>query len=950
MLCLVSTFVFAVSAFALTGNQIDQCYDCHGTQAVPGPADIRPNDLSYRNISTGAFMGNHRTHMPTATTLANVCTPCHGAAPTAMDHRDGVIKIRQHINSTASVRGTYFKGIFFNQTSAPNLNTAYCSNVNCHFRTQTPLWGSAALSGGQTVANCAVCHQSTGMASGNHAKHITALGSTVTACSTCHPNNTTFTHATSAKTGGSITVTFAGAPKGTGTYTGTGTHKNYPNYLDGTGTYNSCNNTYCHGTTGPAWNSAGPLACNSCHDAVPTGLALRHDKHYNSAVVPAVLAGGTDAHTATNYVYSCQTCHPTNQHAAGPASAVAPLQDAAVLGTKISAYVKGSAATTDAKSFNYTTNGTCTTVCHTKDGVTAGSAVVAQNWGTASTGTCGVCHNKAGDAAPTWSTPHTKHINTYGVTGLNTNITCASCHAGTATNNTTINGITGRNQHPNANRDLAMDTFAIGSVVSIAGAQGAQTCSNTYCHSNGTVAAGTHTAISWSGVTTCASCHASSPATGAHTKHIALSGVTCAYCHNATTTNGTTIAATGYPNHVNKNVTINFNASAAAAGGTYNGVAAGGASVYQKAPGIAAGACGTTLCHGSNSGTWSVANADATCVKCHGVVGTTPAAYTANINTAAPGYNATGVNTAGVTGTVTGSVSNDAKVGAHDAHLRSLGGYKPGGVVCADCHAVTAITSAGHMNGASTMTWSNLAKNIGTTPYAADKGALVPGYTAPTCSTNYCHGGAFAAGVQGTGVSVSWVNGTYLNNPAATKNAADCNQCHMSPPTASVKFAHTAMTIATDCTPCHGHNGNGPTHIDGQLVGAGDCNSCHGYQAGSWAAAPSINAEGKGAHEAHIAYLTNKRFLPTVITLDPTTDQYAGATTAWTNVCGVCHGNTATNHQNGTVNFSINTAYFFGTAGSATYNGAPGVSSAVTAKTCSNISCHYLLTPIWSTY
>jgi predicted CxxxxCH...CXXCH cytochrome family protein len=865
-----------------------------------------------------------------------------------MDHRDGKIRIRQHINSTASVRGIYSKSTFFNQTSVSNPGT--CSSVNCHFRTTTPVWGSAALSGGQTVANCAICHQSTGMVSGNHTKHITALGGTVTTCANCHPNNTTFTHATSAKAGGAISVSFSGAPKGTGSYT-VGNHKNYPNYLDGTGTYGSCNTTYCHGTTGPAWNS-GALTCAQCHDAVTPGLTLRHDKHV-SAVIPTVLTGGVDSHTNSAYAYACLNCHPTNQHATGAASAVAPLQDAAVTGTKVTAYVKGSVAAVDAKGFNYTTNGTCTTVCHTRDGVTAGTAIVAQNWGTTPVATCGVCHSKAGDAAPTWTTPHTKHINTY---AANTNISCSSCHTGTAANNTTIQAtVAARNQHPNGNRDLAMDTFATGGTVTIAGAQGAQTCSNTYCHSNGTIAAGTHAAVSWSGTfSTCAECHGNTASltTGAHSKHLSLSGVTCSYCHNATASNSTTISS--YTNHINKNATINFNASAAPAGGTYNAVLAGGASVYQKPVGTAAGVCATTTCHGSNSGVWNVANTNDTCTKCHGTAtatGIISAAANNRYLVAPP------VNTAGLTGTLTGTsqVSNDTKVGAHQTHLQSalnaFSNYSTVDYRCQGCHGPLPATG-NHANGSSVPAFEGM----------ATRGGRVPTWTASsfTCSNTYCHnpaGTTLNAGNIGTRVFVSWTSSSYLGD--TVKSEANCNRCHKSPGAVAGTILlsgtnnHASVKISDTCAGCHGHNGDatgtiGKRHIDGIKYGSGDCDSCHGYQAGSWDTATAINPEGKGAHEAHIVYLTTKR---NTITLAKATDQYAGATTAWTGVCGVCHGNTVTNHQNSAVNVALDTNYFFGPGtGTPTYQGSPGVSSATTAKTCSNISCHYFTTPIWSTY
>lgn len=767
LLCSVFSFVFAGSAFALTGNIINQCFDCHGSTG-----DIRPIDSTYRNITTGAFVGNHRTHLPTATTLSNVCTPCHGAAPATMDHRNGQINIRQHINSSASLRGIYSKPIFFNQTSAPTLGT--CSNVNCHFRTTTTPWGSTALTGGQTAANCAVCHNSTGMTTGNHAKHITALGGTLTACSTCHPNNTTFSHATSAKAGGAITVTFAGAPKGTGAYTGSGTHKNYPNYLDGTGTYNSCNSTYCHGTAGPAWNS-GALTCTQCHDAIIPGLTLRHDKHI-STTAPTVLTGGTDSHTATAYAYACLTCHPTTQHAAGPASAVAPFQDADVLGTKVTAYTKGSASAIDGKGFNYTTNGNCTTVCHTKDGVTPGSAIVAPNWGTTATGTCGVCHNKAGDTipAPAWSTPHTKHINTY---AANTNITCASCHAGTATNNTTINGIAGRNQHPDGKKDVAMNAFAGGSV---AGAQGAQTCSNIYCHGNGTTTTPTVT-VSWSGTLDCTGCHPTAAlSTGSHSKHLA--SATCNNCHNVTAASNSALnVTTGTTNHVDKNVSINFDGASATAAAQYNGINAGGTNIYQKNIASAAGTCSNIYCHNNGTGIWTGTPGTGStptwgttggCNSCHG-----NATYT-NYRKAAPLY-----------------VSGTPKPNAHVAHLdvtdATAGGATGAamGTQCKNCHY--------------TITTDNLTAS----------GAHA------TASYTVAGSGASAQYKDGDNVGGVNVNVTTIYAYSATPNSSTCSNvsCH---PT-GLGQANKVTTVTTwdnkyNCTDCHKidmNNTNGYHHV-----------------------------------------------------------------------------------------------------------------------------------------
>ena len=564
--------------------------------------------------------------------------------------------------------------------------------------------------------------------------------------------------------------------------------------------------------------------CTYCHGMPQRDVVRKGNIHYNSQ--SSSFSGNHKNHLPTVPVAGdCSICHtpvaPTNfSHQNNLINMANSLKgySSATLRAK---YDKGIF-------FNQTsipnlTNATCSNVnCHFERKTPV--------WGSASPGiadttTCAVCH----DALPS-SLAHQKHLTAFG----STITVCATCHSNHATEakpyahatsaGRAISVIVGTYAGSNSRY---LPSQAVGRVMG--------SCTTTYCHNNGTVAAGAHPAVSWSSLfSTCGECHgnAGSLATGAHAKHLAVAGVTCANCHNATASSNTVIST--YANHVNSTVTINFSASSAPVGGTYNGQTAGGASVYQKQVGTVAGACATIICHGSNSGTWGVANADATCVKCHGVVGTTPAAYTANSKTAAPGYNGTGVNTAGITGTISGGISNDAKVGAHDTHLKGTGVYKTGGVACSDCHAVVAIGDVGHMNGSTTMTWSNLARNVGTVPYNTDKGALVPGYSAPTCSNNYCHGSGFSAAVQGTGISASWIDGTYLVNPAATKNATDCYKCHQSPTTSSTKYAHTSLTIASDCSGCHGHNGSGVTHIDGTLQatagvssGGSSCYGCH---------------------------------------------------------------------------------------------------------------------------
>ena len=219
-------------------------------------------------------------------------------------------------------------------------------------------------------------------------------------------------------------------------------------------------------------------------------------------------------------------------------------------------YTQAGTSATDAKGFNYT-NGTCTTVCHTADGVAAAPKVAAV-WSTVkSANNCGSCHNKAGDAAPTWTAPHTIHINTY---SANTNITCNACHSGTAPNNTTINTIAARNQHPNAVKNVALNTWVVSSGT---GTWNGTQCSNTYCHSAGTAfTTPTHAAdklvrqynlleLSYGRNNDRSCIRKRQPKTNSHSKHTgAPYNYACVACHSSTV-NGSNVI-TGYANHMNK--------------------------------------------------------------------------------------------------------------------------------------------------------------------------------------------------------------------------------------------------------------------------------------------------------------------------------------------------------------------------------------------------------------
>jgi len=355
------------------------------------------------------------------------------------------------------------------------------------------------------------------------------------------------------------------------------------------------------------------------------------------------------------------------------------------------------------------------------------------------------------------------------------------------------------------------------------------------------------------------------------------------------------------------------------------------------------GAKDCVLCHKHNIGFGA---ANMSCTGCHGD-SSVATATAANRYVIAPPK-----RVSGVTGTLTGTgqVSNDPKVGAHQTHLKFTLGFSNYSTVdfrCENCHG-TVPTNFTHVNGTSIPQFQGL----------ATRGPSSPAWSADnlTCSSVYCHNPAGSgilknSGNTGSNVFPSWTSAKLLGDTRKTQ--ANCGVCHKSPGDSGFEPAstHSGMTVtSTSCAKCHGHEGDdqgneGQRHIDGKLFGAGSCNSCHGYLADSWATATVINTGGMGAHAKHITYLTTVRFSPTTITLNPDTDQYASAATTWTNVCGVCHGSTASNHMNNTVNVSVSSTYRLSTVLSPVYNGTPGT---LVNKNCTNVSCHYFTTPLWS--
>jgi predicted CxxxxCH...CXXCH cytochrome family protein len=181
-----------------------QCYRCHGSIAAE---DIRPVDSGFRNVTTGGFQGNHRTHMGARVSIEETsrCAVCHpGSDQYKARHRDGKIKLSSNINGSP-VAAVYvnhtstFRGwtSAFPQTTRPVLGT--CSNVNCHFENMTPTWAAAPFA---SLDQCDRCH-ATPPPDGSHLrKHNTYFGTDAASCAKCHTDHrndgNAFAHASSA--------------------------------------------------------------------------------------------------------------------------------------------------------------------------------------------------------------------------------------------------------------------------------------------------------------------------------------------------------------------------------------------------------------------------------------------------------------------------------------------------------------------------------------------------------------------------------------------------------------------------------------------------------------------------------------------------------------------------------------------------------------------------------
>jgi predicted CxxxxCH...CXXCH cytochrome family protein len=448
---------------------------------------------------------------------------------------------------------------------------------------------------------------------------------------------------------------------------------------------------------------------------------------------------------------------------------------------------------------------------------------------------------------------------------------------------------------------------------------------------------GCHNMPIYDGARSASSIQGASRAMGNHTSvtaHVPPSptGANCVPCH------GTEVTSTNHRNGI-----INM------AGTINSGSYEYGTSFVQNSNAGTRGTCQNTYCHGIDSDPWGTdLSGYYTCTKCHGTlkaIGTTLETWMI-----APG-NGTGTDTAGDTQTT------DPQVGQHFEHLKvplnTTGGIAAS---CVTCHLEpTNVFDTGHIdNGApAEMTFNDFVKNFG---------MLTPGRTGNTCENTYCHGNAMPAGSDdGNGQSPGWLQASYMTGSADN----DCAKCHGFPPK-GYDGEHEGMTdFAADESACHichqilkdplddnesgwagGAFNDKNKHIDGNLDVAAACDGCHGYPPVKGDDFAYLDVQGKGVHASHVVHLEKLYGL----TRDAGSDTFDDSKVEI--LCMACHFGSQheqtqqdTQNEFRTIDFD-QSIYKFGTSNAA-YNGFQNVPGATTAKTCSNNSCHYIISPQW---
>ncbi len=738
------------------------CSTCH---------DMPPLDATYRNITTGAFQGNHQTHQPASAAAMN-CSICHTDSvisyPT--NHRNGSIEVSKKLkNYSAAGKGragynqsrpyqVSTNAIFFNQSSLPVQNS--CSNVNCHFESITPNWGTTTLFA--SPGDCSQCH-SASPATYSHNRHIEKYGNNLTACAKCHPDHTVaakpFQHATSAGNAGRNIQLTVGAYDGS--------NFQYLPSQSGSRTVGTCSATYCHssgkkGLSGmvstdepvsPSWSGAA-LDCKSCHGASSTAGSFASqygEPNYANAGAEAAGANSHLKHVPTGAGAAvCAKCHQKTTTTGTTLIAGNQHTD------KFNNYTSNTGAT-----FGKLANKTCSNIsCHSGGGIVVG--VSNAQWG--ATLTCTGCHGD--DTVGTLSTNHAGHVNNTAVLG--TNYGCVDCHSSTVSNNTTVSTPA---SHLNSFVNLSSNS---GRLPRYSGAfSAAYSCSASYCHSDGK---GAYKTIAWNAAAIdCKGCHGSAAApaftsqygepnsanagagvagANSHQKHVptGAGAAVCAKCHQKTTTTGTTLIAGNQ--HTDK-----FNNYTSNTGATFGK--------------LANKTCSNISCHSGGSAQWG---ATLNCESCH-PRSTLSGAHQYHIDnsTAAP---AVYLNLTSNT-----SVGSKHNYGCSVCHPLSNSSHANGTIVIDFRPAITNPGSLRAKNSSGINQQSSAINGVAYSGTVATTGISGTAGSSVVCNNVYCHSNGGNSGGSVLTTTTYYASPNWYGTITGTQDK--CSMCHGNSPNSS---------------------------------------------------------------------------------------------------------------------------------------------------------------------
>ncbi len=462
----------------------------------------------------------------------------------------------------------------------------------------------------------------------------------------------------------------------------------------------------------------------------------------------------------------------------------------------------------------------------------------------------------------------------------------------------------------------------------------AETCSNIYCHSNGSSTSAVGTATWMTGVATpdyrtvdlaCNVCHAYPPSDTNHNRHMSYSStgkgtVGCQHCHYTTTTTGTSISS--------KTLHVKNRAKDVAAGGTFNTYSV--SFTYSSS----ARTCASASCHGgvqftAITASWS--DATSSCTNCHN------------------------------DGTDDGSLANAYPLqGEHVVHA----GAQPTnyGYACTRCHVYNSPMS----------THAALDKTISVT-FASN---FIPGGTFGNtnndCSNTYCHGtNAVPDWDAGGTVTCNSCHGSMANTQDGRPNSPLTGGRH-----GNISGTITNTHEAQSCTKCHYNNdtstanhAQGPAQYENVSQGwkrsdarMGTIYTIYNAQAPStdWGFSYTLgtcNNMGSGCHESATAGVIwgGEGGCSSCHGYPPNVGKHtAGHATADLTTCEPCHtgatGYTGSGSGNGQhLDSEIDVAAAIGWNGNGTLstsNGSSIVTGNVNDDTCT-AACHVRETASW---